>query len=103
MPVTDNEATGAAPAGNEQLKKCQACGRLLPREAFFKHNKSEDGLMCECKECVRRRHEAKKNVSRNPLAQFTARQLMDELSRRGYKGELTYTEIKVHKMKLGEV
>lgn len=102
VPVEVNDAAGM-PASNEPTKTCPSCGRTLPVSQFHKHARSADGLMNECIECTRRRKEAKKNIAINPLAQFTARQLMDELSLRGYKGELTYTEVKIHKMRIGEM
>lgn len=83
-----------------QTKVCPGCGRELPLNAFYKHNLSEDGLTKLCKECAHRRGGKRKKTSVNPLERFTARELMHELNQRGYKGELTYTEVKVHKMNL---
>ena len=80
-------------------KVCASCGRELPLEMFFRQRLSLDGHMSECKEC-RRRKKTSSNIKSNPLEKFTASELMHELSTRGYKGELTYTEIKVHKMNL---
>lgn len=100
MPM-ESEVVSENGTSDEKKKVCPGCGRELPLSAFNKHPRSADGHMKECKECTRRRlHSSKKSVKGNPLAQFTARQLMDELYVRGYRGELKYTQI--HIIKLGE-
>lgn len=82
-----------------KTKHCPRCGRDLPVSAFPKHGKTKDGYANECRECKRRRTDA--SVSKgNTLAKFTARELMHELSERGYKGDITFTEVIVHKMNL---
>lgn len=81
-------------------KVCVGCGRELSIDNFKVHNKSNDGYSKECKECSRRRRNASAASALNPLEKFTARQLIEELKRRGYEGELTYTEVKVHKINL---
>lgn len=85
---------------NKPTKVCTGCGRELPLSAFNLNNHSKDGHMGICKECRRRHKNAPTDSKGNPLAQFTARQLMDELYVRGYRGELKYTQI--HIIKLGE-
>lgn len=82
----------------EEKKVCKGCGRELPLSCFKEHNKSSDGHMSECNDC-RRRKLSKKEAKVNPLATFTARELMLELRNRGYEGTLEYTE--VHKINLG--
>lgn len=74
---------------------CESCGRELPLDDFPRHR---NGHMKVCKECRRRFHPATDSKV-NPLEKFTARQLMDELYARGYRGELSYTQ--VHKIILG--
>ena len=86
-------------ASNEQTKMCHSCGRELPINCFSRHDKSKDGHMNECKEC-RRRKSSPTDAKGNPLEKFTARELMHELGLRGYRGEITFTEVKVHKMNL---
>lgn len=85
-----------------KTKICPSCGRELPLDSFLKQNHSADGHMKECKECRRNRRTEGTSKS-NPLAKFTARELMHELRLRGYDGEIKYTEVKVHKMKLSEM
>lgn len=96
MPLIESEvAAGASAASEETTKVCLGCGRKLPLSAFHIHNKSKDGHTKECIECTRRRSKAAvtKNAKSNPLAQFTARQLMRELKARGYEGVLEYTTV----------
>lgn len=97
MPVESNDAATAA--GNEPMKVCKGCGRNLPLSAFALHDKSKDGHMSECKEC--RRRKSSKASKGNPLEKFTARELMHELNRRGYDGEISYVE--VHKIRLSDM
>ncbi len=83
-----------------KTKFCTGCGRDLPAEAFGHSKNTTDGLAHRCKECVNRAKReytrSKKKLNRvytNPeLAQFTPRQLIDELKARGYYGELKVTQ-----------
>lgn len=98
-----------------QTKKCSKCGRKLPLSEFSKNNSTKDGYESYCRGCknqyvkeLRQRHKAEiaqksgiypanffdKNTvgGGNPLlADFTARDLMEELRARGYRGQLEYT------------
>ena len=98
-----------------QTKKCSKCGRKLPLSEFNKNNSTKDGYESYCRGCksqyvkeLRQRHKAEiaqksgiypanffdKNTvgGGNPLlADFTARDLMEELRARGYRGQLEYT------------
>ena len=102
--TTKNSSQNSVAVENTEVTKvCKSCGRQLPLSAFHLHNKSKDGHGNECKECSRRRSAKAiaKNAKSNPLAQFTARQLMIELNRRGYEGTLEYVELhKVNKATL---
>jgi uncharacterized protein YlaI len=94
-------------------KRCSSCGRILPLDHFHRASKRKDGYACVCKDCKKRiQHttisslkNAKERIKelesqiqslqgRNSAAlkDCTPRQLIDELSRRGYKGELTYVQ-----------
>ncbi len=78
-------------------RKCRKCGRVLHISNFNENKKSIDGYSHICKEC---RHEIAVDAKQkkicipenSPLSAFTPRQLMEELRRRGYKGELTYIQ-----------
>ena len=96
------DAAGAQENQQEQRKLCKECGRELPVSEFGRHSRSKDGLMCVCNDC-RRRMRTKGTSKGNPLEKFTARELMHELALRGYEGNITFTEVKVHKMKLNEM
>lgn len=85
-----------------KTKECSACHRVLPAQDFYPSKNTPDGLLSRCKECqkkaARQRYHAitaaaTANVLGNPLAAFSPRQLIDELRRRGYTGELKYTNI----------
>jgi hypothetical protein len=46
-------------------------------------------------EMEKARENAKKNERQKVLEQYTPRELIEELSRRGYKGKLQYTQVHV--------
>ena len=84
-------------------KKCKACGRALPVSEFGKHWKSKDGYRNVCKSCDGV-HEtqiacstAETVVRRSieggilSLKGINAKDLIEELRYRGYKGKLVYT------------
>lgn len=77
-----------------KTKKCPKCGRELPLSEFYLKRSAADGLQTSCKECQKKRvrnHHINKNC--NPeLAQFTPRQLIEELRLRGYTGEIQYVQ-----------
>lgn len=82
------------------MKECSRCHRVLPESEFYKNIRSKDGLQCWRKSCVNdydkyvRSNNKEKMGDGNPaLAEFTPRQLIDELRKRGYTGELKYTQI----------
>ena len=81
-------------------KICKVCGRELPLESFAKHRLSKDGYMATCNSCCEELRKqsplgggkliVKPFNGGNPdLAQFTPRELIEELKARGYKGKLT--------------
>lgn len=88
-------------------KVCRQCGKELPLAEFSQRSSNRDGLSHICKACynenaranyARKRLGGAKNSthpikgsSDSPLANFTPRQLIDELRSRGYSGELKYT------------
>lgn len=89
----------------ETVKTCRCCGRELPISNF---KKGRWGVVSVCNECDKQ-HRAENKQSRINrakqkiedvraenrqlcLADFTPRELMEELFRRGYRGKLEYTE-----------
>ena len=87
------------------LKQCRCCGRELPMSNF---KNGRWGIVSVCNECDRR-HRAENRQARIDkakqkvedvraenrqlcLADFSPRELMAELKRRGYEGTLTYVE-----------
>ena len=97
-----------------ETRVCKCCGKELPISEF---SKNKFGITSVCKTCNsenRRkaailRHQKEKidfkqevqEAKMLRLSQFTPRELMEELKRRGFDGELTYTEVK--KVKLSEI
>lgn len=77
-----------------KTKKCSKCGRELPLNEFYLNRAAADGLQAWCKECQKERIRGHKiNKDCNPeLAQFTLRQLIEELKKRGYSGEIQYVQ-----------
>lgn len=87
-------------------KKCPKCGKTLPLSAFYLTSRSKDGHHAHCKECHKQLNKksydaAKEKLRTSRLADFTPRELMAELRRRGYEGKLYYTE--VHTIELSKI
>lgn len=88
-----------------KTKICSCCGRELPIENF--KNDGFGHVRSICSECMGKKiaegHRNKKKLrdfesemqrAKNArLEDFTPRELMAELKRRGYDGKLTYTKI----------
>lgn len=91
-----------------ETKICTTCCKEMPIEKF---RKSRYGRVSVCNECVfKKRMETKESnkaakalnhdkeiedARRLRLSQFTPRELMEELFRRGYEGKLKYTRVDV--------
>jgi len=87
-----------------ELRKCTCCGRELPLDQFMTFNY---GLSKTCRECHGKKiveAKQKKRYMKNSeqrildarnlrLADFTPREMMEELARRGYAGKLTFTQV----------
>lgn len=83
--------------------KCARCGRELPTE-FFRKTRWVGVRSTTCNECFNqlkqeRRAEKMQEViaeaSTKRLEDFTPRELMVELARRGFKGTLEFTQTRV--------
>ena len=90
---------------NEAIKTkvCSRCGQELPLSEFPKNPQCRGGHSGVCKKCkAEREKDYRRNLAekarlydkRGGLKDYTPRELMLELSRRGYEGVLTYTERK---------
>ena len=89
-----------------ELKKCKCCGKELPLEMF---RVSRLGRFHTCNECVSRNHKKSiaekksaiqvkceaENARKMRLADFTPREFMAELKRRGFKFTMEYVETHV--------
>ena len=74
-------------------KRCKSCGQLLPIIAFKTDPRSKDGYCHICNAC-----KAKGKEGNPKLAEFTPRELMEELRARGYHSTLEY--IQRHKINI---
>lgn len=101
-----------------ETKVCKECGKELPIENFRKGRANgTEFTMSICKDCWRKRQKDGKDkakekmqiqqidlvedAKRKRLSEFTPRELMLELKRRGYEGELSFVE--VHKIDLSSI
>ena len=102
-----------------KTKVCTKCGKELPLSEFSPNKRYSDGFACQCKECTReyyraytkrKREErlaaqskermseiiptstAQEDVLMDFLLKVQPRYLMKALYKRGYDGDLTYTE-----------
>lgn len=87
-----------------ETKICKCCGRELPIDDF---RVTKLGRRNTCNECVSKKTaDAKKRIKSGltfeeelekaktlRLQDFTPRELMAELKRRGYDGKLTFTQV----------
>ena len=95
-----------------KTKICKCCGRELPTEMFVRN---AFGVTSVCKECnsqnrsesaQRRKRQQQQavdalNARQLRLEDFTPRELMAELKRRGYEGKIRYVE--VHEINLNDI
>lgn len=84
-----------------ETKKCSRCGQEKPFADFYAAKRNKDGLQSYCKECQKqlgKENRQKKTVQSivsgdSLLAGYTSRELIAELRRRGYRGELRFENI----------
>ena len=94
-----------------ETKTCSCCGKELPVTEFnsIKKKSGEVKQLTVCKECMRIKqsegHAARKAQRENKmqeevqearnlrLHEFSPRELMEELHRRGYEGKLRYVQV----------
>jgi hypothetical protein len=88
----------------EETKVCKFCGKEKPVSEFYKNGIGVTSCCSEChKQHIYEGKEKRKMLqqqavdainSRNlRLSQFTPREMMEELKRRGYEGIITYTRV----------
>lgn len=88
-----------------ETKKCYKCGRTLPVTEFYKNRSTKDGLQSMCKDCIKERDAARaskteKKMKTLRLFQFTPREIMEELSRRGYYGIISFDRKKEEEVEI---
>jgi hypothetical protein len=98
----------------EKTKECNTCHVVKPLSEYHLNSKAKDGHQNTCKECACKRTRswnALKSIVRgipsdntpsdgNPLAQYEAKDLISELRRRGYYGNLKYEQRKIWEIKV---
>lgn len=87
-----------------ETKVCSICGKELPLSHFYPHKNSKDGYASMCKCCRKERTRAQRAEKKRlveiakkggkQLSDYTPRELMEELHRRGYRGTLEFVEVK---------
>lgn len=87
-----------------ETKVCSICGKELPLSNFYPHKNSKDGYTSMCKCCHKERAQAQRAEKKRlveiakkggkQLSDYTPRELMEELYRRGYRGTLEFVEVK---------
>ena len=88
----------------DEKRTCKVCGRELPVVDFSKNMRGYTHVCRECANAKKRDTWAKKSKDRDlekelseaktlRLQDFTPRELMTELARRGYRGKLKYVHI----------
>lgn len=78
-----------------ETKVCATCGQAKPVSEF--RATRWGGYFSSCNACVNAKSRAIKSsrieqMSKRNLADFSPRELMEELVRRGYRGKLVYTK-----------
>lgn len=87
----------------EIFKTCTKCKRVLPLSSFYRNHRHKDGHHYECKEChnqsvqiskAKRKARAEKSEHELLFSLTNAgiNEIIDELRKRGYSGELRYTK-----------
>lgn len=80
-----------------ELVKCKKCGNEYPLSQFPIDSRSKTGHRSVCRDCFNARQnelnaQKKQIKADNPLSGYTARELIEELRRRNYKGKLYLTQ-----------
>lgn len=82
-----------------ETKICRICGEEKPITDFAKHPQYKDGYDTRCKCCINAHrktyYHAQKMTHKggnSALADFSPRELIEELRTRGYKGTLQFTK-----------
>lgn len=90
-----------------QVLKCKCCGTERPAHDFRTDRRSKTGYALICKACEtqKRKNAIAKSgavvadIRQRSLEDYTPVELMKELRRRGYDGELTVTERKTVRLR----
>lgn len=74
-----------------ETRTCKCCGDILPINMFKKYSGSINKRSHICDNC---RNKDTNEESNSELSKFTSRELIIELRKRGYSGELSFVTIK---------
>lgn len=89
----------------KKTRKCECCGKELPESEFIQRHFGASRICKRCNaEHIAKAKERKKQVATMEsdlenarslrLVDFTPRELMQELAKRGYKGKLVFTQVR---------
>ena len=76
-----------------EYRKCRSCGRILPIENFYLNERCRGGHEPRCKECKAKRKAYTKSSADISLSAISYEILVEELRRRGFKGEIRQSKI----------
>lgn len=74
-----------------ETRECKSCGEILPMHKFKKYAGNINKRSHTCDNC---RNKDTNEESNSELSKFTSRELIVELRKRGYSGELSFVTIK---------
>lgn len=71
-----------------KYRKCRSCGRVLPLDSFYINESCRGGREPRCKECKAHRKAYTKSAADISLSDLPYEVLIEELRKRGFRGEL---------------
>lgn len=74
-------------------RKCRCCGRVLPIGDFYVNNRCRGGHEPRCKECKDTHRAYTRSAADISLSNISQELLIEELRRRGFKGQICKSKI----------
>lgn len=78
------------------MKKCTHCGKEKEDAEFYPDQRKKDGLSSWCRECTKESSRTRKSELKN----YTPRDLMHELAKRGYYGTVCFDRKKEREVEI---
>lgn len=76
-----------------EYRKCRSCSRILPIDNFYVNESCRGGHEPRCKECKATRKAYTKSSADISLSEISYEILVEELRRRGFKGQICKSKI----------